>query len=233
MGHETTGAVRILRSLGAACAAALLATACVTTPTPEPPVEYVDYRVGAPDQLTVTILPEPVISESVVVRPDGRITIQLLGDVEAGGRTTRMIAEDIEKRIARYKRGAVVTVSLTSALSSSITVMGEVRSPQTFPLVKQMRVAEAVGTVGDVTFLANSDEVRVVRPGTTPQVIVVDLDAIRGGNLSTNVQLYGGDIVYVPPTILARVGYVVRAVLFPFEPLFGVAYSAVGSAIVN
>jgi polysaccharide export outer membrane protein len=212
--------------------AAALSVACFTTPTPEPPIQYQDYQVGAPDELAITILPEPVIQEVVVVRPDGRVTIQLLGDVEAGGRTTQMIADDIEKRIARYKRGAVVTVALARAQSSAVTVIGEVNGPRSFALVKAMRVAEALGQVEDVTWLANEDEIRVVRPGTPPQVIEVDLAAIRGGDLSTNVQLYGGDIIYVPPTILARIGYAIRAVLFPFQPLLGLAYSAGGNAIV-
>ena len=212
--------------------AAALAVGCIHSPTPEPPIEYLDYRVGAPDELTITILPEPVIQEAVVVRPDGRVTIQLLGDVEAGGRTTQMIADDVETRIARYKRGAVVTVALARAQSSAVTVLGEVNGPRSFPLVKAMRVAEALGTVEDVTWLANEDEIRVVRPGTPPQVIEVDLAAIRSGDLSTNVQLYGGDIIYVPPTLLAQIGYAIRAVLFPFQPLLGVAYSAGGNAIV-
>lgn len=240
--HAFPGAARARRSdfrrtrRGAAALAgmaALLSLACVSNPVPEPPVEYQDYRVGAPDQLTITILPDPMIVETAVVRPDGKITVQLLGDVEAGGRTTQMIAEDIERRIARFKRGAVVTVSLASAQSSAITVLGEVRGPSAFPLTKAMRVAEALGSVGGVTNFANDDDVRVVRPGTPPQVIHVDLQAIRGGDLSTNVQLYGGDIVYVPPTVLAQIGYAIQAVLFPFEPLLGVARAAAGTAIVG
>jgi hypothetical protein len=64
-------------------------------------------------------------------------------------------------------------------------------------------------------------------------VLPVDLAAIRGGDLSTNIVLEGGDIVYVPPSILGRIGYAVRAVLFPFEPLLGVARSAAGTALVQ
>ena len=96
-----------------------------------------------------------------------------------------------------------------------------------------MRVAEALGLVGGTTNFANDDEVRVVRPGEPTQVFRVNMDAIRGGDLSTNIQVYGGDIVYVPPTIWARFGYVVQALLFPIEPLLGIARSAAGSALVN
>lgn len=218
-----------------AALALLLATGlgCATTPAPEPPTRYPEYQVGAPDELTVMVLPEPAILEDVVVRPDGKITVQLVGDVAAGGRTLSEIAEDIQRRIAKFKRGAVVTVKLTAAQSSSVTVIGEVRRPGAFPLAKQLRVAEALGLVGGPTIFANDDAVRVVRPGTPTEVIMVDLDEIRAGDLSTNVQLYGGDIVYVPPNVWARVGYVMQAVFFPFQPLLGVAQAAGGAALVQ
>jgi polysaccharide export outer membrane protein len=207
----------------AAIAVSLVWVGCWTSLKPAPPVEYLDYQVGAPDRLTITILPDPPIVENVLVRPDGMITIQLVGDVRAGGRTTVQIASDIESRIARFKRGSVVTVALSAAESALITVLGEVSSPSTFPLTRQMRVSEALGSVGGPTLFANSDDVSVVRPGNPPEVISVDLDAIRGGDLSTNVQLYGGDIVYVPPTVIVKVGYALQQLLFPFQPFFGVA----------
>ena len=159
---------------------------------------------GRPIALTVSVLPDPPVIENVVVRPDGMITIQLVGDVPAGGKTTEQIAADIQNRIARFKRGALVTVALAGAESSMVTVLGEVRSPTTFALTRQMRISEAIGTVGGPTLFANEDEMQLVRPGSPPKVIEVDLDAIRDGDLRTNVQVYGGDIIYVPPTVLAR-----------------------------
>jgi hypothetical protein len=64
-------------------------------------------------------------------------------------------------------------------------------------------------------------------------MIDVDMVAIREGDLSTNVQIRTGDILYVPPTILARVGYAIHAILFPFQPLLGVAYTVGGNAILR
>jgi polysaccharide export outer membrane protein len=208
----------------------LFAVACAHSPNPAPDVRYVEYQVGPPDRLTVTILPDPPVVENVVVRPDGMITVQLVGDVPAGGRTTDQIAKDIENRIARFKRGALVTVSLVGAESPVVSVFGEVRNPTTFPLTRQMRIAEALGTVGGPTLFANSDDVQLVRPGSPTKVLHVDLDAIRDGDLRTNVQVYGGDIVYVPPTALASVGYFFQQLLFPFTPFFGAAGIAAGVA---
>jgi polysaccharide export outer membrane protein len=223
-GHRVTGAVALL----------LVAISCTTTPAPNPDVQVNAYRVGAPDALAVTVLPDPVVQEAVTVRPDGMITIQLIGDVPAAGRTPDEIARDIEERIGRYKRGARATVAVVRAESSAVTVLGEVKAPGTYPLIKVTRAAEILGQVGGPTWLANQDEITVVR--TTPggsDMIPVDLIAIRSGDLTTNFVLAGGDIVYVPPTILGRIGYAIQAVLFPFEPLIGIARSAAGTAAVG
>jgi polysaccharide export outer membrane protein len=206
---------------------------CATTPTPAPPrLASSSYTVGAPDLLHVTILPDPPIERDVTVRPDGMVSLDLIGDVPAAGRSVGEIASDIEQRIARFKRGAAVTVSLVTANSNSITVLGEVRSPQSFALLKQTRVAEAIALVGGPVFTGNEDEIRVVRSGSGETVVYeVDLDAIQAGDLRTNIVLAEGDIVYVPPTFWARIGYVVQAVLFPFNPLLGLGMTVAGVAI--
>jgi polysaccharide export outer membrane protein len=216
-------------SAALAIAVTLLGVGCSTTnPQVPPPVEYLAYEVGPPDSLVVTVLPDPPVIENVVVRPDGMITIQLVGDVLAGGRTTAQIAADIQNRIGRFKRGAIVTVALAGAQSQLITVVGEVRGPTTFPLTRQMRMSEAIGTVGGLTMFANDDELYLIRSGTgaKTQVVVVDFDAIQSGDLRTNFQVYGGDIIYVEPTVLAKIGYAIQQVLFPITPFFGVGTAA-------
>lgn len=206
---------------------------CATTPRPAPErVKSSTYTVGAPDELHVTILPDPPIERDVTVRPDGMISMDLIGDVPAAGRSVGEIASDIEQRISRFKRGAAVTVSLTTASSNSVTVLGEVRDPQSFALLKQTRVAEAIARVGGPIFTGNEDGIRVVRSGSGETVVFeVDLDAIQGGDLRTNIVLAEGDIVYVPPTFWASIGYVVQAILFPFNPLLGLGTAAAGSAL--
>lgn len=213
--------------------AGLSALGCAATPTPAPPTRYKPYRVGAPDLLNITILPDPPIIEQVVVRPDGMITVQLVGDVLAGGRTPVEIAAEIEERIAKFKRGAKVTIALAAAQSSAITVLGEVRSPGTFALSKDTRIAEALGNMGGPTNFAKLRKVRVVRPSAgQPVVLMVDMKAISKGDMSTNIQVAGGDIIYVPPTLWARFGYAVNALLFPFQPFIGIFKSAIGTALV-
>jgi polysaccharide export outer membrane protein len=221
---------------GQAALAALFVLAwlgCSTTPTPAPArIVSSTYTVGAPDLLHVTILPDPPIERDVTVRPDGMISLDLIGDVPAAGRSVGEIASDVEQRISRFKRGAAVTVSLVKADSNAVTVLGEVRSPQSFALLKQTRVAEAIARVGGPIFTGNEDEIRVVRSGSGETVVYeVDLEAIQAGDLRTNIVLAEGDIIYVPPTFWAQIGYVVQAILFPFNPLLGLGTTVAGVAI--
>ncbi|HXK26093.1 MAG TPA: polysaccharide biosynthesis/export family protein [Myxococcota bacterium] len=214
----------------------LLGVGCASTPRPEPEPspELAVYKVGAPDTLVVTILPDPIVTETVVVRPDGLITIQLIGDVQAAGRTPNEIAGEIEERIGRYKRGARATVAVQKAESSAVTVLGEVRLPGRFALVKLTRVTEALGYVGGPTTFAQVSGIRVLRPGPLGTVVQpVDFGAIRDGDMTTNFALQGGDIVYVPPTLLAKIGYVVQQIFFPFQPIIGVGQATAGTLIAR
>jgi len=211
-----------------------MATACSTvSPAPPPKVsDHESYRVGAPDRLTVTILPDPRIENTVTVRADGMISVDLIGDVPASGRTVLEIAADIQKRIARYRRNPSVTVALVESESTEIILLGEVMRPGAFPLAKQTRVAEAIATVGGLTAwgFASGRNVRLIRTADGETAVhKVDMTAIGEGDLRTNAVLVAGDIIYVPSTFWAKVGYVFNAVLFPFQPFMGVANSAAGT----
>lgn len=227
---------RLTRNAGIALAALtfLAATGCATHKAAPPPraESYTGYRVGAPDRLFVSILPDPRIERDVIVRPDGMISLDLIGDVPAGGRTVEEIAADVQKRIARFKRGATVTVSILQPNSTDITVLGEVRQNKSFPLVKETRLIEAIGIVGGLNEFANKDDIRVIRTGGGETVVyIADAKAIWDGDQRTNMLLNPGDIVYVPPTLWARIGYTIQAILFPFNPLLGLGTSVAGTAI--
>jgi polysaccharide export outer membrane protein len=170
----------------------------------------------------VTILPDPIIERTVVVRPDGMISIDLIGDLAASGRTTEEIAADIERRIARFKRNAKVTVALSQSLSAQITVLGEVERVSTFPLERDTRAVEAIGLVGGPTLLAAKSRIRVIRyqDGKT-RVYRVNLSAIEDGDLRTNILLQGGDVVVVPPTVSATIGHFLRGIFYPIQQIMG------------
>ncbi|MEM9176564.1 MAG: SLBB domain-containing protein, partial [Myxococcota bacterium] len=149
------------------------------------------------------------------------------GDVQAAGRTPMQIANDIQAQIGRFKRDAVVNVTVVSSPSQFVTVYGEVALPGIFALETETRVSEAIGRVGGTRPFANLDGIRLIRTrGNNTEIFVVDLAAITYGDMSTNYVLREGDLIVVPPTMLARVGYAVQAVLFPFQPLISAATSA-------
>lgn len=209
-------------ALGALALALALGCASAPTPPPTPAAGSLEYRLGPPDELTITVFPEPVIERQVVVRPDGMITVDLIGDVKAGGRTPEAVAEEIEERIGRYKRDPEVTVAVQASRSTQITVLGEVGRPATFPLERRTRVAEAIGKVGGPTVFAAESRIRVIRfDGEKTHVFLVDLEAIQEGDLATNLTLQEGDLVVVPVTRWGAVGKAMQVALFPFQQLFG------------
>jgi polysaccharide export outer membrane protein len=180
----------------------------------------------------ITILPEPPVVAEAQVRPDGMITVPLIGEVLAGGRTIPEITTEIEERIARYKRDPHVTVALTTAASTDIVILGEVGKQASFPLVKETRIVEAIGLVGGTTAFGSDRKIRVIRTvnGVT-KVMRGNLHAIRKGDLSTNIMLEPGDFVYVPPTLWARFGYALNTLLFPFQPIMGLARTMGGNLL--
>lgn len=213
---------RLPRALALLLALAAFLGGCAARGSNPPAPTPVPYRVGPPDRLQITILPEPIIQRSVVVRPDGMISVELIGDVPAAGLTVEEIAENIEERIARFKRDADVTVSLEASLSTEITVLGEVGRPSTFPLSRETRIIEAIGLVGGPGRFAAKSRVRVIRPqGASTQVYSISLNAIEDGDLSQNMLLQPGDIVVVPPTVMASIGYKLSEIFFPFGQIFG------------
>ena len=217
--------------LGRPLALALLAAVslgCIARAVP-PPVAPppATYRIGAPDELLVSILPEPTIERTVVVRPDGRISIDLIGDVMASGKTTEQISEEVREKISRFKRDAVVTVAVAASRSSTITIFGQVQAPGSVVLDREIRLAEAIGSVGGPNLFASLGRVRVIRsnPEET-RILAVNLRHIQYGDQSTNYMLRDGDIVVVPPNAIARVGFALQTLLFPFQQVFSAGASA-------
>lgn len=222
-----TTTTRRSATLAGALLAILFLGACASQ-APQPPLPTPEtYRVGAPDVLAIHVLPDPAIMRTVTVRPDGFITFDLIGDVEAGGRTTAQIAEDIQRRIGRFKRDASVTVSVEAARSNVVSIYGEVGQVGLMALTTQTRVSEAIASRGGPTFLAWNSRVRVIRnQGDETEVFQVDLGAIQEGDLATNLLLEGGDVVVVPVTPIGRFGYFMQQFLFPFSQVIGPSLAA-------
>lgn len=195
--------------LVALLALALVLQACASTSAPPvetdaPPTFIDEYLVGIGDSLSVNIWRNPDLSVSVPVRPDGRISMPLLGDVDVGGKTPETIAEEIEQGLADYVRDPQVSVIVNSVGSNEyvnrVRVTGAVRSPVSLPYRPGMTVMDVILEAGGPTEFANRTAARLYRQGSA--VREIDLRAILDrGDLSTNYRLQPGDVLTVPQSV--------------------------------
>ena len=163
------------------------------------------YHIGVDDVLKVSVWHNPDLGTTVPVRPDGRISVPLIGDVEAGGKTPEQVAADIRDKLKSYVRDPQVAVILTQLRSheylSRVRVTGAVRQPISVPYRQGMTVLDAVLAAGGITEFAAADRTELYhkdKNGVT-KAYPVDLDAILNkGRLSTNYPVQPGDVITVP-----------------------------------
>jgi len=194
---------RIARvSLGVVC---LLAAGCakLPAPPPEPPVaERETYRIGASDVLSINVWKNPEISlEQVPVRPDGKITVPLAGDVQAAGLTTDELKVKLQEALAEYITAPDVTVVVLMMQSQRVSVVGEVLRPGPVPLAADTRVLDAISAAGGFSPYAYKNGVRVLRRQADGSVIEYGFhygSFIDGDAPNANFLLQTGDTVVVP-----------------------------------
>jgi polysaccharide export outer membrane protein len=197
-----------------------LAVGCASPPPgPMPPAPVATpYRIGPSDELTIRVLPEPIIERKLAVAPDGSIAFDLIGQVQVAGRTPDEVAKTIERRIADYRLNPSVTVSLDRATSASVTVLGEVISSGMYPVERNLRVTDAIARAGGRTERAASSRVRLIRrQNGTATTYLSDLDQIHEGDVTTDFAVVAGDLIFVPPDKMVSVGYAIGRALYPLE----------------
>jgi polysaccharide export outer membrane protein len=205
----------------------LLASAgCFSTPMPaQPPERLLEYRLAPPDVLRITIRPDPPIEREVTVRPDGRISLDLVGDIVAEGKTVDEIRGEIDAKLRQYIVSPQVTVVLSASNSRRYYVFGEVARSGAYPLVGRVTVVDALASAAGETRFAALNSTRLVRISSERSaVFVVHLEDIRSsGDGTTNYELRPGDVIYVPPSTSARIGYAISAIFFPLQAVLGLA----------
>jgi polysaccharide export outer membrane protein len=200
------------------------AVGCIAPAVPAPgrPAVEPEYRVAPPDVLAISMRPAPEINRTVVVRTDGRISFDLIGDVDVGGKTIREIRDTMEQRLKEFVVHPDVTVILHQSTSRKFYVLGEVGRPAAYPLIGEVTALNAIAGAGGLTHFANKDGIRLVRPGTPGSAYAVDFAQIsQYGNAETNHYLQPGDVVYVPPNGFAQVGYALGVIFFPLQQIIG------------
>ena len=192
--------------------AAVQLAACATggSTLPPPKVDATNpvveaYLIGVDDQLQVTVWHNPDLSVSVPVRPDGKITVPLVGDIPAGGRTTDQVGAEIQQKLGQYIRDPQVAVILTALRSheylSRVRVTGAVRSPISIPYRQGMTVLDAVLSAGGTTEFAAPDRTELYRHASdgSSQAYAVRLEKIlQQGDIANNYPVQPGDVITVP-----------------------------------
>lgn len=162
------------------------------------------YYIGVDDQIQVNVWRNEDLSVSVPVRPDGMISVPLIGDVEAGGHTPQAVAKEIETRLSNYIRDPNVTVLVTELRShayiSRVRVTGAVQTPVSLPHRQGMTVLDLVLEAGGVTEFAAANSTRLYRrvDGETSVMRIRLADILEEGNLETNAAVLPGDVISVP-----------------------------------
>jgi polysaccharide biosynthesis/export protein len=160
-----------------------------------------DYIIGVDDVLSIFVWKEPDFSvKELFVRPDGKISLPLVNDIQAGGLNTKQLRQDITEKLKDYVESPYVTVMVARIQSRSIAVVGQVSKPGTYQLSTPISVLELLARAGGVTEFAKSKDIKVVRKenGKLLQYAFNYKDAIQGKNLKQNIQLQVGDVVLVP-----------------------------------
>jgi len=168
------------------------------------PLPVQTYRIGVDYRVQVSVWRNQELSATVPVRPDGKISLPLVGDVPAAGRTAEEVAADVKQRLETYVRDQQVAVILTELRSneylSRVRVTGAVRQPVSITYRQGMTVLDAVLAAGGPTEFASADRTELYRKdGSATRTFDVRLGKImKKGELGTNFPVQPGDIIAVP-----------------------------------
>ena len=158
------------------------------------------YKIGPQDVLRVDVWKEPEISRAVPVRPDGKISLPLLNDVQASGLTAMELANVITEGLKKFINSPLVTVTVSEINSRRVYVTGEVSRPGAFPLLPNMTVLQALTSAGGFTQFARTKNIYVLRTEDGKQVKhpFNYKEVVKGQKAEDNITLQPGDTIVVP-----------------------------------
>jgi polysaccharide export outer membrane protein len=162
--------------------------------------QALEYRIGTGDVLQLFVWKEPDLTRDLTVRFDGKVTVPLLGDVTASGRTPQELGDDIARSLARFLAAPQVTLGVLQANSARFHVLGQVNKPGEFPLTRRMTVLQALAMAGGFKEYAKTDGIVIIRQeGEAETTLSVNYKRLEAGrDLTQNVLLRPGDTILVP-----------------------------------
>ncbi|MGI9102772.1 MAG: polysaccharide biosynthesis/export family protein [Terriglobales bacterium] len=160
-----------------------------------------EYIIGTDDVLNINVWKEPELTRTVPVRPDGKITLPLINDIQASGKTPHQLQADITKALAAFMSNADVSVSVQEVKSQRFNIMGEVQKPGAYGLTGPTTILDAIALAGGLKDFAKGKKIYVLR--TKPDGSQVKLPfnyskVIKGEGMEENIRLEPKDTIVVP-----------------------------------
>jgi len=175
--------------------------ACAHSHSNHPPTETesTEYTIGREDVLEIAVWKDAALTTTAPVRPDGRVSVPMVGDIDAEGRTTGQISAEIQKKLQPFVKEPVVSVIVREVNSRKVAVVGEVVHPGIYMMRGSMNLLQAVAQAGGTTEFASKGSVVLIRRGKDGKETRyrVDLDRAVDGDDGV-VTLKAGDTIYVP-----------------------------------
>lgn len=200
-----------------------------------PPAE--EYRIQTGDQLDIKFFYNKDLNEQVTVRPDGRISLQLVKSIVAAGLTPEQLTDQLTKVYSAQLKDPEIAVIVRSFSSQRVYVDGEVAKPGLIPLTGPTTVLQAITQAGGVLYTGNATDVMVIRRGPENRVLamMVNMQKVHDGtDLDQDIYLKPYDIVYVPKTAIASVNLWIEQYLTRMVPRIGfTAAYPVGSGVMG
>jgi polysaccharide export outer membrane protein len=189
----------------------VMMAACGTNGPPLPSADFVsaqegpgpNYLIGPMDTLNVFVWRNQEVTTTVTVRPDGRISVPLIEDLPATGRTPTELARAIEEKLSVYIRNPIVTVivsDFSGPFAQQVRVVGEAAEPRAIPYRANMTLLDVMIDVGGLTEYAAGNRSKLVRfeDGLQQEYGVRISDLIRDGDIDANVRIFPGDVIIIP-----------------------------------
>jgi polysaccharide export outer membrane protein len=168
-------------------------------PSPKPVDD--DYLIGPSDVLAINVWKDTELSRTVPVRPDGKISLPLIGELQVNGLTARKVQGMVVERLKEYISNPQVTVIVQEVKSRTYAVLGKVAKPGSYELGKPTTVLEAIAVAGGFLDFAKASKIYIIRPTGNGTFETLHFDykrVIKGRNPEQNVELKSGDTIVVP-----------------------------------
>ena len=196
---------------------------------PRPDAAHSEYRIQAGDELDIKFFYNPTLNERVIVRPDGRISLQLIPEILVSDMTPAALTRQLTEQYSAQLKQPDVTVIVRSFGSQRVFVDGEVGAPGMIPILGTMTALQAIAQAGGVKESGRITEVLIIRRGAinAPMVFTINLkDARDGSDPRQDIALAPFDIIFVPRSRVANVNlwmdqYIRKNIPIPFGLQYG------------